>query len=98
MANSFAGPVCCYTNSRDTNPAVLRASIQYQDRGRMEDGAEYLCFTELRLRPGAKVQMHLNTSCNIVFGEWGEFEITACSFGELRDYVRRLVRSFSREF
>lgn len=82
----------------DPPGVVLRAEAQYKERVRMEDGAEYLRFTEFHARPGATVNMDLEASYNIVFGEWGKYEISARSIGEMRNHVRRLVRRFSGEF
>lgn len=82
----------------DPDWAVLKATVRYQDRVRMEEGAEYLRFTELRMRAGTKVKISLSTTYNVIFGEEGKAEISAYSLGELRDHVRRLVARFAREF
>lgn len=79
--------------------AVTRFTVEYRDKVRMEHGVEYLRFTEFTLRRGAaEVNVNLNTTFNVVFGEWGKNEISLFSLGELRDYVRTLVGRFAKEF
>lgn len=78
--------------------AAAIISIEYEDRVRMEEGAIYLRFTEFRVAPGAHVKVQLDASYNIHFGEWGKYEISAFSLGEMRDYVRGIVNRFAKEF
>jgi hypothetical protein len=40
----------------------------------------------------------LNTTYNILFGEWGKYVISAYSLRDLRNYVRGIVYRFAKEF
>lgn len=81
----------------DPPGAVVQMSVRYPERVRMKDGAEYFRLTRLEVRPNAKVGVYVDPSFNVVFGEPDEYEVSARSLRELRDYVRTLVWRFGRE-
>ena len=78
--------------------AMLAAEVKYREAVRMEDGAEYLRFTKFVTRPGTEVQVKLDPTYQIIFGEPGKYSISPYSLRQLRDHIRNTVWRFAKEF
>jgi hypothetical protein len=77
---------------------VLQLEIEYKPRVRMENGAEYARIKKFVVRTGSHVEVEFNPPYHILFGKWGEYEISPSALHALREHVRRIINRFSPDF